>query len=124
MIEKALVELAEGVVARVYPVLLVQSPELPAVVYQRISTVRDHSHDGPVGLVSARFQFSCWAESYAEAKALAADLRVALDGFKGTVAGTRIDGIFSAGEHDDFDQEPQRFRVIADYVAWWAEEDS
>ena len=43
---------------RIYPNVVPQDIALPAVAYQRISTVRDMAHDGPTGVAHARFQFT------------------------------------------------------------------
>lgn len=94
---------------------------MPAVVYKRVTTDRDETHDGPSGLVDARFQFDCWADTTDGAEAVANQLRDALHGWSGTSAGVRIDAIHSAGEMDLDDPETGRERVIADYVIAHAE---
>jgi len=51
---------------------------LPASVVQRISTVPDHTHDGPA-FDMVRYQVTAWAETKAACMALAATIRTALD---------------------------------------------
>jgi hypothetical protein len=115
MIEEALVELGATVTERWYPLVLPDRPTLPAVVYQRISPRRDQDHGGPSGAASPRFQFSCWAESYAAARAMRADLQSVFLGFRGTVGGVRITGILDAGaEFDDFEPVTGRWRCVTD----------
>lgn len=69
---------------RVYPMQLPQTPTLPALTYWRVSGVRGHSHDGPSGLAEPRFQASVWAETYAGARAVATQVRLALDAWQPT----------------------------------------
>ena len=55
---------------RLYPLLLPQNVELPAVTYQRISTVRLLEFEQSF-MPHPRFQFNCWAESFPRAKDVA-----------------------------------------------------
>lgn len=112
MIEQRLKERVSDLVGgRVYPLILPgPEPSLPALVYQRISTSKEHSHDGP-GLQTARFTISVWAETYSEARAVAHRVSERLDGW-------RTPGIASlgAGEWDDKDELTGRTRVLCDYL--------
>ena len=117
MIEKQVVAalLADAAVqaiagARIYPMERPQGDQAPAVVYQRISTAPVKNIEGDSGLDSVRLQVSCWAERYADAKALAAAVRAAL----------RASGLKSATEMemDDKDAETHEFRVLTDYRIW------
>lgn len=72
--------------ARIYPVLLPQDPTYPAITYQRISGERRHDLQGASGIGHPRISVSCWATTYAGVKALAAAVRKALDGFRGTLS--------------------------------------
>jgi len=102
---------------RVYPLVLPQNVALPAMTYQRISTLRVRSHSGPSGLAHPRFQFACWADSYAEAANVTRVLRLALDGFKLTPGGAAL----SENEIDDYEAETGRWRINADYIIWHSE---
>ena len=48
---------------RMHARVLPQSPTLPAIVYQRISTRRLHDMAGPDGLPQARMQVTCWGST-------------------------------------------------------------
>jgi len=72
---------------RIYPLLVPQDADLPALAYQRISGVPIYAHDGPPGLARARVQITCLGRSYSEAKDLAARVRAALSGYRGTMGG-------------------------------------
>lgn len=64
---------------RAGPAPLPAKAALPAVTYQRISTRRPDSHGGDAGLAIARFQVNAIATAYPAAKALAGDVRQALN---------------------------------------------
>lgn len=68
---------------RVYPQVIPQDVDLPAIAYQKISGPRWTSHDGALGLVATRMQLTCTAESYADAKAVFHAVRELLSGFRG-----------------------------------------
>jgi len=98
---------------RIYPMQAPQTAALPLVTYQRISTVRAGSLRGSGGLADPRIQVDCWAENYGAVKALADQVRRALDGYAapGVVA-------LILGEHDLLDDEGRRHRVSQDYSVW------
>ncbi len=98
--------------ARVYPLLLPQEVVLPAISYQRISGVREQSLTGDSALQHPRFQFSCWAETYAEALAVAEQVRLALQGI--TAAG----GGYYEGAFDLYDSETGWYYVPVDITIW------
>jgi len=97
---------------RIYPLLLPQSPTFPAVVYLRVSGLRVQSHDGDSALQHPRFQFSCWAETYTEALAVAEQVRTALQG--ATTAGV---GIYETA-HDFYDAETGWYHIPVDITIW------
>lgn len=106
---------------RVYPMLLPQGSEYPAIVYQRISGMRVRSHSGPSSLAYPRIQFSCWAQTYSDAKRLAERLRVSLDGYRGTVGDMNIQAIFVENDIDLYDAGVSLYRTIVDAKVWHEE---
>lgn len=56
---------------RIYPMLMPQDSKLPAITYQRISTVRKHILQAPSDFSFLIFQFNCWSDKYSESKILA-----------------------------------------------------
>lgn len=110
---------------RIYPLYARQTAAKPLVIYQRISSVREHSHDGPSGLARPRFQFRCVANSFSEARGLADAVRGALDGYQGTVGGVRIDAILFENELDAddvaLDAEATAYSVLMDFFVWHGE---
>jgi hypothetical protein len=102
--------LAALVADRIYPDVMLESPVFPSVTYQRMdgSSERGALSDPP--LKSAVFQVSAWAKSRAEARAIAAQIRVALSRKrKVTVSGVQVDDCFDQGDIDDFDPDTRIF---------------
>ena len=95
---------------RVYAILLPDETPLPAITYQRISTLSHNSLQEWARIDHVRMQVDCWASTYAEAKLLAEQVRFAMQaaGFKGVLANDR----------DDFEPDTETYRVSADYMVW------
>jgi len=96
----------------IYPMKLPQNPTLPAVTMHKISNVREQAHSGDSSLQHPRYQFSCWAETYGAAWAVAEQVRLALQGL--TSAGV---GIYDNG-HDMHDPETGWYHVAVDITIW------
>ena len=90
---------------RVYPDVLPQTPTLPAIRFQRISTPRSQYRtlDGHAGYASPRFQIDCFTMSRSSALALAQAVYGLLEGFTGTVAGLRVDYVSTEDEAGDIE---------------------
>lgn len=99
------------VVARIFPIRRPPANlTLPAIVYQRVSTATDVNLQGDSGLDSVRIQCSCWASTYAGAKALSAATRAAVNA-------SALSSITEM-EVDDFDVATEEYRVILDFRIW------
>jgi len=96
---------------RVYPLFRPQTDPLPALVYQRVSTVPTNSITGFSGLDAVRIQFSCYAKTLLEAKELAEALRAAMN----ADAALRSTCVM---EMDEQDPETRNFRTIVDFNVW------
>jgi len=62
---------------RLYPRLIPENGQLPAMAYQLVSLNDPLAHDGAVGVVTRTYQFTCQAVSYNEAQDMARALRTA-----------------------------------------------
>tara|TARA_Y100000310_G_scaffold323436_1_gene383762 strand:- start:401 stop:814 length:414 start_codon:yes stop_codon:yes gene_type:complete len=103
---------------RLYPVLAPQKVTRPFVVYRRVSGLRVQSHQGASGLSFDRFQFSAWDDDYVQttgARMVSEQIRLALEGYAGTILGVRIDGILMVTELDTHDEETELYGVISDF---------
>ena len=115
--------------AKVYPDTLPElgrdafaSGVLPAIVYQRISTADVQSHQGSSGLSAARFQFSVFGTTKGAAVAVREQLRLALEGFHGTMAegGVEIGASLRAGARSMYDPLLRIYREDSDFMIWHA----
>lgn len=93
---------------RLYPDRRPQNAALPVIAYQLISRPRVMSHDGYSNLATSRYQLTIWAKS-ADSRSAVSQALLTLLGYKGEIGGIRIDGIFPAGDHDDFEPVKQEF---------------
>jgi hypothetical protein len=94
-----------------YPVILPQSPTLPAVTYFRVSGGQENSLKGYSGLEHPRIQIDCWSLTYAGAKELANAVRAAMD----------LATTFKAlciSDHDLFEDDTRIYRVSLDFSVW------
>ena len=112
---------------RIYPLDLPPSVTLPAVTYQIIDAPIEATHDEAAGssLVYARHQITSWATTYAASVALAKQIHLALQGFKGIITvGADTFTIMSslrAGKMPNKDPETGLYWISQDYIIWYTE---
>lgn len=109
------------VVSRVYPLVLPQDSEIPALTYQRISGPRVRSLKGPSNLAHPRIMIKCYGRTYLSAKTVAAAVRVALDGYRGTMGSTVVGDVILDGEDEDLEQDTGLYWVSMDFIIWHKE---
>ena len=103
--------------SRAYQGHLPREPTFPAIVYQMIS----RPQDGLTGIVQARMQYTCMAESWREAADLADAVRCALHGDRGGRDGARIEDVRYAGQHDDYDETTGIHWIPVDVIVTYLE---
>ncbi len=103
---------------RLYPLLLPQLPTLPAVTYQRVSTPTLLEFERSL-LPHPRFQFNCWATTFAGARAVADQVRAALDVYMGAMGATTVRASLVEDERDDYDPATEWWRIIVEAVIWY-----
>lgn len=99
---------------RVYPRKMPRTPVFPLVLYTRVGTARAASHSGPDGLAEPRIQFDVWAQDPDSADAVAEQLRLALNGFRGQMGDVEVGSSMVVNEHDDDDPDTGLFRRVLD----------
>ncbi len=104
------------VAGRIYPLKLPQEPTYPAITYEVVGDTRHRDLSGPGDRERPHFRVHCWAATYAAALDLAADVRTALDGFKGTMDTTEVSSVKFDGWNDQFEDVPEVYRRICDFV--------
>ena len=77
--------------SRIYALSVTQGESLPAITYQLDTTEPVAVLAGHAGMTNNEFEIRCIAESYATVKDLAEKVRLALDGYSGTVSVTGTD---------------------------------
>lgn len=111
--------------SRVYPIRLPQSVTYPALVYRLVSAPRIQTHNGPMGKTFARYDIAAYGTTYATAKAAAEQVRIALDGFSGTMNDVTVANIRHDGERDLHDPEAENgsgvYFVVGEFVVEYSE---
>ncbi|MCK9497110.1 MAG: DUF3168 domain-containing protein [Dehalococcoidia bacterium] len=119
---KARPSLVSLVGARIYPLRLPQSPMLPAVTYQRIGGPREEGLTADPGFARQRIQVDTWALTYASAKAVAHQVRLALERWSDDSASPRVIDSFIERDTDLDEPGVENYRVSQDYLVIHAEE--
>jgi hypothetical protein len=88
---------------QVYPIAVPKTgASLPFIVYKRSNIMRDVALGGPLFVPMVNLQIASWALSYDAVRELADEVRLALDGHTGTMAGATIQDMRLMSETDDF----------------------
>lgn len=109
---------------KLYYVTAPQDVVAPYVVFFKVSGPRVYSHDGASQLANPRFQFSCFATTYYEAKQIVEAIRDALEAFSGTMggdSGTEVGSCFLVNETDIYEADTRLFHIAVDYLIWHEE---
>lgn len=110
---------------QIYPIVIPQGKTPPMVTFQKINGPRVHAMQQDAGMAYPRFQVSCWGMTYKSAKDVAAQVRAALQDFKGTmggVGGVVVSGVFIEDENDLYEPGTQVYHVALDFIIWHLEE--
>lgn len=116
--------LAALVSARIHPDKLPPEPSplvttrWPALTYQVVSTERVYSLEGFSCLARPTFQIDVWATSQSSRVNVAHQVKLALEGFVGTVSSVNIRGIFLNSEVDIYEADAEIFRRSLDFEVW------
>jgi hypothetical protein len=87
---------------QVYPIAVPKTAVLPFCVYKRNNITRETALVGPLYQPLVNLQIASWALYYDAARELADEVRLALDGRIGTLAGVTISDIRLVSETDDY----------------------
>lgn len=96
---------------RIYPKLLPQTPTLPALTYQRVSNT---ATNGSTVLRESRWQVTCWAATDTGARALATQVKTALEEHSDVSVTPGIKYSRIVNEIDDYEPETELHGVILD----------
>jgi hypothetical protein len=113
---------------QVYPIAVPKNAVLPFCIYKRNNIAREAHLAGPMFQPLVSLQIASWALNYDGARELADEVRLALDGATGTLAGVTIEDIRLVSETDDFldptavgAQLPPAYEVRQLYQIRWQE---
>jgi len=106
---------------RVYPLKLPQTPTMPSVTYQRIDGPRESGIAGEHGMAHPRIQVDSWASTYGGAKAVAEQVRAALQRWSDATTTPAILDSFIAGDVDIYESDVELNRVSMDFIIWHRE---
>lgn len=113
---------------RVYGMKIPQGATLPLLVYTRVSTPRELTHDttGATGtLENPRFQFDAYGTTALAVQAITTQLREALNGKTGSIgAGANqmtIQAAYVVDEVPEYDVPTELYRQRSEFIIWHAE---
>lgn len=101
---------------RMYAIKLKQNPTLPAVTYNRISSVRRRSHSGDSNLTRPRIQYSSFAETYEDAVEVADAIEAEMKSFSGTAESSNIYAAIVENRIDLLDPESKYYMIAIDLM--------
>jgi len=100
----------------IFPEVAEQETATPFIVYQLQSVAPEDTHDGPSKLDEVRFEFLCYADTYALAADLGDKVRGALDRVSGTYNGVNVESVqFNDVDIDTIDA-PRRFAQVLTFT--------
>lgn len=102
---------------RMYPDVLPQGATLPAIVYYRISTERQHTVSDCLRHARARFQVDCYAESRTAAQSVASAIRTCgVTAYKGTTDSIWFTGISIDSGDEHLTEPPTNGQHVPRYI--------
>jgi len=87
---------------RIRPLRAADTDIYPYIIYESISTPSEQTKDGNAEWYKMRFQLSMLAASLANVQSIAGQVRIALDGASGSIAGFTVQRITFEDERDIF----------------------
>lgn len=106
---------------RIEPGWIGQDPVLPKIMYEVTGGGNTRTQRGSSNLVKQLFEVNCWAVDYIGAAVLGNAVDKALDGYKGTISGHHVQGIFTDAPSDAYEDASTLWRYRIG-VTMWGEE--
>lgn len=91
---------------RVYPNVAPQNVTVPFVTYRRVSAERQSGFGEDIGIVTSRFQFDMYATAYSAVRAIAEQVRGALQRYRASATSPEVLDTFIVNELESFEAEP------------------
>jgi hypothetical protein len=86
----------------VFPIAVPKGAGFPFIVYKRQNIIRESHLSGPMFMPLVSLQIASWALNHDTSRELGDEVRLALDGATGTLAGATIEDMRLVSETDDF----------------------
>jgi hypothetical protein len=107
---------------RIYPLVVPEDVQKPALAYQVISESRDYLMSGQDAVTESRVQITIVAESVSQMDTVAEALRSELSGYSGMVQSEKVYLITLENEYDGAVADGESLRVLRqDYTIRWKE---
>lgn len=108
--------------ARIYWGLASQDATRPYLTYAQIGGMRDSAMGRDTGVVQARYQLTAWADTPDSAKDTIAQVRAALQRYRGTVSGIEVIDCFVENELGPlWDDAALLHSYVMDFIVWHRE---
>ena len=104
--------------ARIFSIQAPQDILKPFITYQVISRDRVKKLTGPSFVSQSRFQVDCYSTTFFQAREIASQVRLALDGWRDTNADLSIKGssLINETDFDVTDTDPKLYRVLMEFM--------
>lgn len=113
------VNLTTLVSTRIYPSELPQKCPLPAVVYERASTISHSAMGQDTGTYESIWRLSCHASTFTAARNVCDQVRQALQRWRGTYDYIEIKDSFLEGESTEYLNDVDVHEVIQEFKIWY-----
>lgn len=112
-IQEQLTTLLSGVASGgIFPMTAAQNAAPPYLVYQRVAETVENTlaGNGTPPIANTRFQIDVWANTYAQAVALAGSVRALMHAWA-------VQNVLNL-ENDEYEPDVMLYRVLLDYSVW------
>ena len=110
------------VATRIYEDVAEQATKYPCIVISVVSYSTVMEMQGPTGFANERIQIDVFAETAMDRVKTRDGVRRALNGFRGTVKGIRIDSMVMVNDVSRFIEQADVFIRTVDFSVWYCEE--
>ena len=105
---------------RMYPGKLPQTPVMPSLTYNRITSTQEYELEGDeVDVRPSRFQIDAWDDGYDGMTILAEAVRTRLSGYIGVMGADVVQFIEIEDMIDNYETETELWRRIIDFIVWY-----
>ena len=105
------------IATRIYYQKLPEFPTLPAIVYNRISSLRSRTHDGDSNLSKPRIQYSIWADTDTAVMALADAFEDEFKSFSGTAGSSTVYATIVENRLSLIDEESKFYHIPSELIS-------